>query len=471
MQRMMKSVAILFLCSLGGCTHAFGDRRFDVDGGQGDTAGSSDGGACNSPPANVCLDQTALRVQMAVGTNKDGACSYDHWDVLCENGCKNGACVGNDPCDGVMCTKPPVSACADASTLMTYSSSGTCSKGQCSYTGIHTACESGCASGACTGDLCAGVTCDSPPAPLCKDANTRRSYAIGTCGAGSCSYAPIDASCPSGCTSGACNSDPCSGVTCSQPPSSSCISSNTRRSYSSTGTCAGGVCSYAPTDTHCANGCAGGACSGDPCAGVTCSAPPAATCTNTTTLRVYASSGTCSGGTCSYSHTDSPCQYGCSDGACQAANPCSGITCNSPPAASCVNASTRRSYSSSGTCSAGNCSYSSSDQSCVCLGGACCFGCASGSACQAGTDNSACGVNGNSCVACAADQYCLSGACTPCVPKGGACTSAASCCGGRGGCNDYCYCAVEDQYCFWDFDCCQPYVCSGSSKCVPPGSP
>lgn len=63
----------------------------------------------------------------------------------------------------------------------------------------------------------------------------------------------------------------------------------------------------------------------DPCAGVTCNTPPAATCTNGTTRRTYATTGTCASGTCSYAPTDTVCQGGgaCSGGACSAPLPTS----------------------------------------------------------------------------------------------------------------------------------------------------
>ena len=56
----------------------------------------------------------------------------------------------------------------------------------------------------------------------------------------------------------------------------------------------------------------------DPCAGVTCNTPPAPTCANPTTQRTYASTGMCSGGTCTYAPTDT---------SCPANNDCIAVTC------------------------------------------------------------------------------------------------------------------------------------------------
>lgn len=57
-------------------------------------------------------------------------------------------------------------------------------------------------------DPCAGVTCETPPAAECLDANRLRTYAsTGTCSAGECSYAPSNQNCPGGCSEGKCNSN------------------------------------------------------------------------------------------------------------------------------------------------------------------------------------------------------------------------------------------------------------------------
>src|SRR5262249_38719654 len=88
------------------------------------------------------------------------------------------------------------------------------------------------------------------------------------------------------------------------------------------GTCTNGSCSYnyangascddgngCTTADHCQNG----VCSGAP---ITCTSPPAAACVNATTLRTYGSPGTCSAGTCSYPSTDTTCPGGCMAATC-----------------------------------------------------------------------------------------------------------------------------------------------------------
>lgn len=68
----------------------------------------------------------------------------------------------------------------------------------------------------------------------------------------------------------------------------------------------------------------------DPCEGVVCDSPPADSCVGNS-VKKYSSTGTCSGGTCSYSSTESPCgtkSETCADGyvaACD--NSCSNAAC------------------------------------------------------------------------------------------------------------------------------------------------
>ena len=303
------------------------------DGGLADfsvvPSGPCAGITCDSPPQNYCVDQTTLRAYVHSGTCASGLCGYQHTDVSCGSGCQNGACVGNDPCDSITCNSPPGPSCANANILERYSPSGTCSGGTCTYASTTSTCANGCSAGACDGDPCAGVSCNQPPAPYCADATMRRSFANnGTCGNGTCSYAPVDTSCTHGCTAGACNSDPCAGITCDNPPVAVCVANSTyRRSYSLPGTCKSGVCTYSATDTFCAAGCAFGICNTDPCAGVICSTPPATSCANASTKRSYSSNGTCGGGSCSYVSTDTLCPAPAAETAMCTSGVCD-FTCN-----------------------------------------------------------------------------------------------------------------------------------------------
>lgn len=179
-----------------------------------------------------------------------------------------------------------------------------------------------CVDGVChrggTTDKCTGVVCNMPPAATCADANTSRTF-TGRCDAatGTCAYDPLDAACAAGCEAGLCK-DACAGVSCVTPPAATCVDATHLRTFAMTGTCAAGQCTYQPTDTTCPNGCANARCTGaNLCMNVTCNMPPAPTCVGAS-LRSFDASGTCDMGTgmCTYPATDAPCANGCAGGAC-----------------------------------------------------------------------------------------------------------------------------------------------------------
>ncbi|MBW2276034.1 MAG: hypothetical protein JRF63_01000, partial [Deltaproteobacteria bacterium] len=336
------------------------------------------------------------------------------WCVDCEFGCSGGACQP-DPCEGVNCTTPPANFCADADNLTVYDVPGTCSGGTCSYTTHNEFCSFGCTAGSCDGDPCQGVTCLSPPADSCVDADTLRVYSSpGTCTDGLCDYSYTDSNCTYGCDSGACNPPECaSGPCCSggflQGTSVSCDSwveygctscdcgadgrsrNVTQYCNGAVPTCSGSIVpdSWTPgaactasqiceSDslgawcTDCPFGCTGGACDSDPCEGITCFTPPANFCADADNLTVYDVPGTCSGGVCSYTTHNEFCAFSCTGGSCDG-DPCLGVTCLSPPADYCVDSDTVREYSSPGTCTDGICDYSYTDTACTygCEFGAC----------------------------------------------------------------------------------------------------
>lgn len=223
--------------------------------------------------------------------------------------------VAPDPCLGKICDSPPPASCLDSTTQRRFDATGSCVDGTCTYQSQDTHCTFGCAAAACKVDPCVGVTCNQPMPNACEDATHLRAYnTVGTCAAGNCSYASQIIPC--NCVNASCAVDPCANITCTSPPGTVCSAANTLRTFASTGTCASGSCSYAPNDTACTFGCASGACQNDPCTGVTCSSPPSTVCVDSDTLRRYASSGTCSQGLCSYSPTDTLCANGCSGGRC-----------------------------------------------------------------------------------------------------------------------------------------------------------
>jgi hypothetical protein len=237
--------------------------------------------------------------------------------------------------------------------------------------------------------------------------------------------------CPNGCASNVCDGDPCVGVTCTTPPARFCVDASHLRVFNSPGACSGGTCSYTNQDEFCAFGCVNGACANDPCQGVTCTTPPANYCSSATTRRVYTSPGTCSGGACSYMYTDQTCQYGCSNGVCLQCtvdvNCGSGMWCNSGTCTPC---------NTDPHCGAMCTNCTATSEHCNTAGTACVQcntdnQCVSGDYCNGGTC-AVCNVNahcGASCVACGSYNQCVSGACQECTTVA-ACGATCSLCGG-----------------------------------------
>ena len=227
------------------------------------------------------------------------------------------------PCEGVTCNSPPANTCADAQKLRVYEPVGVCNDdGDCVYQSTIQDCPGGCSNGACVGSPCTGVTCNTPPANHCKNESYLTVYeSPGGCNEGSCSYSSYDMYCAFGCVNDVCNANPCSGVLCTTPPADYCSGPNTLFVYRSVGTCSAvdgnPVCKYEKqADIYCEHGCVDGACAGDPCAGKTCNTPPANHCKDAFTA-VHYGAGACSQGDCVYEQTEINCPYGCSNGFCK----------------------------------------------------------------------------------------------------------------------------------------------------------
>ena len=304
------------VCTSGSCLYSPTDETCAFGCVSGACANDPCAGkTCNQPPAAACVTPTTLRTFSTAGTCSGGSCLYTPSDVTCTYGCLSGAC-SNDPCAGVSCNTPTANSCLSATTLRKFVAPGSCAGGACSYQPQDSTCPFGCASGACNDDPCQGVTCNQPPAGACVNPTTLRTFSSsGMCNGGACSYAPSDFNCQYGCSAGACLNDPCQGVTCNAPPAKTCVA-GAARLYSPAGTCASGTCNYSYTDTPCDNGCANGVCNPPSCGGVTCNTPPVATCTSANRLHTYFPLGSCASTTCSYAAYDIDCSQGCINGAC-----------------------------------------------------------------------------------------------------------------------------------------------------------
>jgi MYXO-CTERM domain-containing protein len=294
-----------------------------------------DTGLCvGDPCAGVTCTTPPSGCHSSIGSCANGVCSYGlkQAGAACDDGdvCTSAdACTAAGLCQGAakVCGSPPAPVCLDAKTSRSAAPMGACKPdGTCDYVTSDTPCALGCdaATGLCSSDQCAAVTCNQPPSPCHAP--------MGTCMAGQCTYPLLQpgAACNDGnpCTvNDACNANgDCAGVAkaCNTPPDPECASAKESQSSSPTGTCSpiDGSCGYDTTTTKCAVSCdlKTGLCLDDPCAGVVCNKPP-----NACHLAV----GQCTKGLCSYS--PQPTGTGCDDGdscttgdACDAQGSCKG---------------------------------------------------------------------------------------------------------------------------------------------------
>ncbi len=256
-------------CVAGACEYPLRNGVDCDDGNACTSADSCDEGvcrgavqACDLPPDDYCESTQTLRRHQPTGVcdPATGLCSYDGASMSCFFGCEAGACNG-DPCGAGTCNDPPADYCVDADHARVYQTLGSCTDGSCSYQDAVVFCAHGCDVGGCLPDPCAGVTCDSPPDPVCTGAYSRRAHAqFGVCNNGSCQYLSGQYNCPYGCENGICRDDPCLGTSCNDnnpcttdvcdPSTGACHHSATNNgsacaagsSKCPQGTCAGGTC-------------------------------------------------------------------------------------------------------------------------------------------------------------------------------------------------------------------------------------
>jgi MYXO-CTERM domain-containing protein len=301
------------------------------DGNACNGAETCSAGSCKTTAALTCDDANPCTLDTCVPAS---GCSHTaKAGKSCEDGspCTTGdTCNANGSCSGSALTcEPPPSKCVDSSTSRAFTA-GYCDEGGgCAYTEKDTACAFGCseATGLCSGDPCAEVSCKAPPGQCYVD--------VGECSGGTCAYAakPKGAGCDDGdpcTTSDGCNGGACSGVpvACNTPPAPQCLDGGTSRRFTAAGVCTKGTCDYEPRDELCANGCddATGLCKGDSCAGVVCNTPPSA---------CHLSQGSCNAGTCGYElkRAGSPCDDG---DACTTDDVCNGQgSCDGAPLLAC----------------------------------------------------------------------------------------------------------------------------------------
>ncbi len=157
------------------------------------------------------------------------------------------------------CGAVPANVCADAYNLKVYDSAPGCIGGQCVFPSRLETCPGGCSQGSCQVDPCANKSC-SAPGPTCADANTLR-HSSSSCVSGSCVTSTLDQTCAQGCTAGACAAPSCGSGRCDSPSPATCLDPKIIQRSFPVGSCSAGNCSYAADQTWCSLGCLGGYCS------------------------------------------------------------------------------------------------------------------------------------------------------------------------------------------------------------------
>lgn len=349
-----------------------------------------EGVVCDSPPPAECFGDAAL-VPVAAGTcdESTGDCSYDVDTIDCAATgliCRDGACVP-DPCDDIVCDAPPEPTC-DFAVAIAYTESGLCDDGACSYLPRTEDCGAlglDCSAGTCVPrNPCAGVSCETPPPPLCEG-NVALSYSgAGVCIDGACQFSPRQRDCDGLgliCDDGACvEPGACTGVDCSVPPPPTC-EGDVAIALLPPGICADGTCEFSESRTDCASSgrlCVAGACQlPDLCGEVGCIDPPQDRCSGETAVTYSAGECVVETGLCDYPADFTDCAASgqrCLLGAC-VEDLCEGVACEAAPDDTCDGDLALR-YAAIGECNPidGECGYDVLFVDCSAFGDTCLAG-------------------------------------------------------------------------------------------------
>lgn len=334
---------------------------------------------CTEPPGPGLCDGNTRIEYVTPGFCDEGTCLFKEQPAedcaLTDTTCVLGSCAPD--CPTAPCV-PPAPSC-DGSVALTYNAAGTCVGGDtCDFSAAveRTDCASeglACVDGACV-DACETLTCDLLPEATCEGDTLVVSSFPSACVASACQFRTTRIDCTATgdvCFDGACT-DPCIGVICDSPPADECID-NVAVDYRPNGRCEEGVCSYGSDDFNCSLigfVCEDAECL-DACAGVVCDDVPADGCVGEVAT-VYSGEGVCTEGDCIYladSAVDCA-EFGraCELGLC--IDPCAGVVCETPPAASCSEDVAVRPLPT-GSCEAGDCQYAFTQADCSALGAAC----------------------------------------------------------------------------------------------------
>ncbi len=338
-------------CALGTCVAMCANECAE---GDVQCAGGEGLRRCGQADSDSCFEWLP-----AIACNGSERCSSGACRATCEHECVDGAarCVGGGRSE---CGDRDGDGCREWSPTIPCGATEACAAGVTG--GLTTAAcmtRPATCSDECTESVCDGMTfrqCGNFDLDSCRELSN------------GVSCVPAD-----GCLEGMCRVTGCATTAkrCSEPPGATCTNATTLKTFDSVGLCSSGACAYNSTDRTCANGCEAGRCKDmpDPCAGVTCQSPPSV---------CYAAGGTCANGSCSYAFANGTrCEDNdmctendtCNAGLCRG----SAISCATPPAAMCRDASTLRTFAAIGSCSANTCAYAPQDTVCAngCVAGAC----------------------------------------------------------------------------------------------------
>ena len=245
-----------------------------------------------------------------------GTTCYTKTKTYCENGCSNGSCNGcTDTCSNHTWESSCTPGC-DGDYAVSCDNKGTVCGTTC-YTKTKTYCENGCSNGSCNGctDTCSNHTWESSCTPGCDG-----DYAV-TCdnkGAvcGTTCYTKTKTYCANGCKNGSCEADTCAKHDWVTSCTEGC-NGNKKVTCTNKGTIGGSTC-YEKSEQTCTNGCSNGECLGctDTCAKHYWVTDCTAGCNGSYKVTCETKSKVCD--TQCYNKTETYCSAGCSNGECEA---------------------------------------------------------------------------------------------------------------------------------------------------------
>jgi hypothetical protein len=204
-------------------------------GSTGTTAGSTSGSTGTTGCTNACtIGSVSCSGNQVLTCQSVGGCAQFVAGATCSGTqtCQNGVCA--DPTCAGGCNTPPGASCQDPNTRVTFSSSGTCNNGQCSYGATLQACAYGCSQGVCL------------PQPTCTPSATRcNGTQVETCNVNGTAWLFTE-NCSSTCSAGLCDAP--------------CTPSVTRCNGAVVDTCNGAGTAWVPAASACASGCIAGGC-------------------------------------------------------------------------------------------------------------------------------------------------------------------------------------------------------------------